>query len=134
VLVRPARAEDRDAIAAIQFASPEASSWDPTGYDITVAESENRVVGFLVSRCTAPDEIEVLNVAVHPDFRRRGIARKLLLPLLQRANGEILLEVRESNAAARQLYEALGFIAVGRRAGYYEVSREDGIVMKFRSC
>jgi [ribosomal protein S18]-alanine N-acetyltransferase len=133
VTVRPAREEDRAAIAELQRASPEASQWDPEGFDVTVAEVAGRVVGFLVTR-TIADEVEILNLAVNPANRRSGVARALLQPLLETGPVSVFLEVRESNKAARGLYQALRFEEVSRRRGYYESPCEDGIVMKFHSC
>jgi [ribosomal protein S18]-alanine N-acetyltransferase len=133
VTVRPAREEDRAAIAEIQRASPDASQWDPEGFDVTVAEVDGRVVGFLVTRAIA-DEVEILNLAVNPANRRSGVARALLQPLLERPSLTLFLEVRESNTAARTLYQALRFQEVSRRRGYYEFPPGDGIVMKFHSC
>ena len=80
MIVRPATAEDLAGIAAIQSQSPEASQWHPPDYlkhDCLVAE-ETQVVGFLVARQIAPEEREVLNVAVDPAHRRHGVARALL--------------------------------------------------------
>src|SRR3954467_15432225 len=96
-VVRPARPDDFPAISAIQRSSPEAAAWDPSGYDVLVAEVDNRVVGFLVTRIIAEGECEVLNLAVAPEYRRRGIGRSLLRSVL---GGTIFLEVRESNRAA----------------------------------
>lgn len=130
-MIRPAAPEDRDAIAAIQRLCPEAAAWDPAGYDVTVAEIAGRIVGFLVTRDLAEGEREVLNLAVAPDFRRRGIARNLLEPILR---GVVFLEVRESNTAARNFYKCLDFLEVSRRPQYYSDPPESGIVMKFHSC
>jgi len=133
VTIRPARPEDRAAIAAVQRVSPEASQWDPEGFDVTVAELAGRVVGFLVTRAVA-DEVEILNLAVDPANRRSGVARALLRPVLEAAPGSVFLEVRESNTAALRLYQTLRFQEVSRRRGYYEAPSEDSIVMKFHSC
>lgn len=134
MVVRPVRPEDWGAIAAIQAASPEASSWDPSDYDVTVAEAQGAVTGFLASRRVAPEEWEILNLAVAPAFRRLGVARTLLKTLLESVVGDIFLEVRESNTPARQLYESLGFTVVGSRPAYYRSPPEASIVMKFHSC
>jgi len=133
VTVRPAREEDRAAIAQIQRASAEASQWDPEGFDVTVAEVADRVVGFLVTRAIL-DEVEILNLAVEPANRRCGVARALLQPLLERGTVTVFLEVRASNSGARKLYESLRFQEVNRRPNYYEDPPDDGIVMKFHSC
>ena len=79
------------------------------------------------------DEMHILNLAVAPDRRRRGIARRLLAEGLAQARelGAALawLEVRTSNLAAQALYESFGFREVGRRPGYYEDTREDAILL-----
>jgi ribosomal-protein-alanine N-acetyltransferase len=134
VVIRAAREDDRDAIAAIQSASPEAPAWDPAGYDVSVADVDGEVAGFLVTRRTAPDELEILNVAVAPQRRRSGVAKALLQTLFTSHEGVIFLEVRESNVTARRLYESLGFKDLSRRPGYYENPCEPAIVMNFHSC
>ena len=99
---------------------------------ILLALEGGRVVGFVIFWVVV-DEIHVLNVAVDPVHRRRGIARILLAELLDRgrANGLSMatLEVRRSNEAALALYAGLGFRNVGVRKGYYVEEREDAIVM-----
>lgn len=137
IRVRKGRAEDLDAIAEIQAGSPEAARWNPGEYlehDLRVAEVGGQVAGFLVSRPVAEEEGEILNVAVAPAFRQRGVGRALVENLLQAGPGELFLEVRESNGAARSFYEALGFKWVGRRPRYYDCPSEDAVVMNFRSC
>ena len=82
---------------------------------------------------TVLDEGYINNVAVHPEYRRRGIAAALISLLAEQAQAIGLafmtLEVRESNAPAIALYEKLGFTTVGRRKNYYEKPREDAILM-----
>jgi len=87
-----------------------------------------------VARRVAPDEIEILNVAVDPIFRRRGAARALVQELIGRNRGTLYLEVRQSNLAARKLYHSLGFEAIAVRQDYYSGPVESAIVMKFHSC
>ena len=130
-MIRSARPEDLPRISEIQRSSPEAAAWDPTGYDILVAELDNRVVGFLVTRTVAEGEREVLNLAVMPEYRRRGVARSLLGRVL---NGTVYLEVRESNRAARDFYKSLGFQELSRRPAYYDTPPEGAIVLNFHSC
>lgn len=128
--VRPGRREDLAAITRIQGEAHGASQWEPETYfsfDVQVAESRNEVCGFMVSRRVAPDEREVLNVAVAPEARRLGIATALLDSL--RDSG-VFLEVRESNAPAQRLYAKIGFKVVGRRNGYYDDPVEDALVMR----
>jgi ribosomal-protein-alanine N-acetyltransferase len=80
------------------------------------------------------DELHIHNVAVAAGLRRRGLARRLLLYLLEEARHEgvrlALLEVREGNLAARALYESLGFDAVGHRRGYYTSPAEDALLLQ----
>jgi ribosomal-protein-alanine N-acetyltransferase len=133
--VRPLAAEDLPAIAAIQSRSPEASQWNPASYfshDCLVAK-ETKVLGFLVARRTAPDEREILNIAVDPGERRKGVARALLEAELGRGKNQWFLEVRESNSCAIKLYESVSFRVVARRESYYENPPEAAIVMKFDS-
>ena len=82
----------------------------------------------------APDEGQITNIAVHPDFRRRGCARAILLALMRAAEErgvyEISLEVRASNENAIRLYEKLGFCCVGRRRNYYVKPKEDALILR----
>jgi ribosomal-protein-alanine N-acetyltransferase len=84
------------------------------------------------------DELHVHNLAVAPEARRRGLARRLLALALEIAarNGARAahLEVRESNAAARALYRAMGFAEEGRRRDYYSSPTEDAILLTRRGA
>ena len=136
-VIRRGEAGDLAEIAAIQSASPEASQWDVAGYiqyDFRVIICESQVAGFLVARRVAEGESELLNLAVKPEFRRRGLAAQLVNSLLADAPGDIFLEVRESNRSARKFYKSIDFKDVSRRPGYYESPSEAAIVMKFHSC
>jgi ribosomal-protein-alanine N-acetyltransferase len=136
VTIRPAAPEDLAAIAAIQAASSEASQWEPGDYldqDCRVAFAEGRVTGFLASRRVAPDEREILNVAVDPTQRRKGIGRALVQDELARGPGRWFLEVRASNKAAIRMYKTAGFEPCGSRPGYYQEPAEEAIVMRFFS-
>jgi [ribosomal protein S18]-alanine N-acetyltransferase len=79
------------------------------------------------------DEAHVSTLAVHPRCRRRRIAERLLVRLIERAvdlgAGELTLEVRESNVAAQRLYEKYGFLVVGYRRRYYPDNGEDALIM-----
>ncbi len=132
-MLRPATEEDRGAIAGIQRASREASSWDSLEYPCVVAQENGKIVGFLVTRQIAPGESEILNLAVDAGYRRRGIAGRLVREAIARAPGTWFLEVRESNMAAIGFYESLGFEACGRRQNYYNDPTEAAIVMRFHS-
>lgn len=136
-VIRRGEAGDLGQIAAIQDASPEAPSWQPADYlqyDLLVAVCQERVAGFLAARTVAPGEREILNLAVSPEFRRQGVARRLWSSLAEGFAGCTFLEVRESNYAARSLYLSFGFQEVGRRLNYYDNPPEAAIVMKFHSC
>ncbi len=111
--------------------------WEPHGYlayDCRVAELGGRVVGFSVCRSVVEGESEVLSLVVDPAVRRRGIGKHLMLELLGSAPGSWFLEVRESNLAARKLYEGLDFIEIARRANYYQDTGETAVVMRRHSC
>ncbi len=112
VQLRNAEKRDLPHISAIQVTALEASQWQPRDYlafDCQVAVWQGKLAGFVVSRQVADKEREILNIVVHPDFRRLGVATELLQTELARWPGAHFLEVRESNAAARQLYRNLGF-------------------------
>ena len=98
-----------------------------------VAEEDGRVAGYIGSQ-TCVDESDVMNVAVHPDFRRCGIAQALVNALVEelKAIGSqcLTLEVRASNIPAIALYEKMGFGEVGRRKNYYRNPREDALIMR----
>ena len=136
VRIRRASPADLPEIIQIQGTSPEASQWtaqDYFAYDCHVAVLDGKVCGFLVSRRLADKEREILNVAVHPEKRRLGLASELIRGEIERWPGMHFLEVRQSNAPARRLYQQLGFEEVGVRPDYYENPAEAGIVMRIRS-
>ena len=98
-----------------------------------VAVEQDTVVGYIGSQ-TCCDETDMMNVAVHPDHRRRGIAEALVIALVDalQASGShcLTLEVRASNEPAKALYEKLGFAQVGRRLNYYRNPREDALILR----
>lgn len=98
----------------------------------SAAGGETVVVGYLLA-WKVVDELQLLNVAVAPSHRRRGVGRALVVELLARGRAEaiarVLLEVRASNAAALALYGSLGFVRFNLRAGYY-ADGEDAIEME----
>jgi ribosomal-protein-alanine N-acetyltransferase len=100
---------------------------------LLTAESNRTVVGFSVLWFAA-DEGELGDLAVDPEHRGRGIGRTLLNRSIEEARlrgaRSLYLEVRESNEAARALYQTAGFETVGRRADYYSGPREDACVMR----
>ena len=84
---------------------------------------------FLVYRRLV-DETEILNLAVSPEVRRRGVATALVRHLADMHLGDVLLEVRASNTAARALYRSLGFVEQGLRKGYYRDPVDDALLLR----
>ena len=98
-----------------------------------VSLENDRVTGYVGSQ-TVVGETDMMNIAVHPDFRRRGIAEALILELIDglkaRENHCLTLEVRASNTSAIALYGKLGFTQVGLRKNYYRNPREDALILR----
>lgn len=98
-----------------------------------VALEENTVTGYIGSQ-TVMDETDMMNIAVHPDFRRRGIAEALVNALVEELKEMgsrcLTLEVRATNAPAIALYKKLGFLETGRRKNYYRNPREDALILR----
>lgn len=104
------------------------------GYQCWVLASKKDIVAHGVMS-VAIGECHLLTLCVHPDHKRKGLARKLLTLLLERAvkldAEECFLEVRQSNAPAIALYKSLGFFQIGERKNYYPGAneREDALIM-----
>jgi ribosomal-protein-alanine N-acetyltransferase len=147
--LEPAALEDLPAIVALERASY-THPWSESGLRQAIADprrfrtlvlrdaahrhdADLGLRGYCIAQQVA-DELHIHNVAVAPALRRRGLARRLLSQLLDEARAHgvrvALLEVRESNAAARALYESLGFDAVGHRRGYYASPAEDALLLQ----
>jgi ribosomal-protein-alanine N-acetyltransferase len=98
-----------------------------------VAVEDGQVLGYIGSQSVL-GESDMMNVAVHPDHRRRGIAEMLVTALShdlkERDNVCLTLEVRASNMPAIGLYEKLGFVQVGLRKNYYRNPREDALILR----
>ena len=143
VAIRPMIPGDVSTVGEILAASPEAAQWDLRLFvnarwpemGIWVAEDGDRIIGIVAAR-TAGGEAEILNLAVTPRARRRGIARQLVEEALHTARSAaaecVFLEVRESNAAARAFYSALGFSESKRRTRYYRDPVEDALVLSLK--
>jgi [ribosomal protein S18]-alanine N-acetyltransferase len=149
-MIRKIKAGDAVAVARLLAASPGAAPWSPLRSPVTpdtettepetlntaafVAEQDGEVAGIIVTRIAA-DEAEILNLAVLPTVRRRGLARALLLTALAAARAlnarRAFLEVRESNLGARAFYSRMGFIECGRRHAYYREPAEDALILTF---
>ena len=97
-----------------------------------VAELGGRLVGMLVLWMIV-DEAHIATIATHPEYRRQGTAKQLLVEALDLAYAEgarsVLLEVRAGNQAAQEMYRKFGFEIVGRRERYYKDNFEDAILM-----
>jgi [ribosomal protein S18]-alanine N-acetyltransferase len=94
------------------------------------ATIEDEIIGYLV--CSRYDTVwHVMNVAVDPDRRRRGIATALMQALIERVGDDapLTLEVRRSNTGALALYERFGFRSAGMRRRYYADNGEDAVIM-----
>ena len=97
--------------------------------EIWVASHEkNQLVGFVLGWRVA-DELQVLDVGTHPEWRRKGIARTLLEKMTHGDERTLsaVLEVRESNTPALELYSTLGFTMLRKRPGYYADTGEDAL-------
>lgn len=98
-----------------------------------VALDGESVVGYVGSQ-TVLGWTDMMNVAVHPDYRRKGIAEQLVVSLenelKNRESTCLTLEVRVSNEPAKSLYDKLGFAEVGRRKNYYRNPREDALILR----
>jgi ribosomal-protein-alanine N-acetyltransferase len=139
--IRPMTMDDLELVLAIDrlsFTQP----WPESSYRfeltannssiLLVAELDGGLVGY-IGCWLLVDEVHISTLAVHPDFRKQGIARRLLKSVLHEgaARGAELatLEVRISNFAAIDLYETFGFEITGRRPHYYRDNREDAHIM-----
>ena len=139
--LRDMREDDLDAITRIEEAT-QVTPWSravfadclKAHYDCQVMARDEEVAGFQIfSRVL--DEAHLLNIAVAPAFQRHGLAWASLRHAFERLkrldSGFVYLEVRESNAGARVLYEKLGFAVSGERKDYYRTrgGRENAILM-----
>jgi ribosomal-protein-alanine acetyltransferase len=145
IRVRDFRAGDIDAVMAIQQHSVTASPWTHAHYLVItkrqndrrhalVIEEDGAVGGFVVGTKIG-DEWEIENLAIKPDARRRGLGSHLVGEFINLAKvigaKAIFLEVRESNHAARALYDKWAFTEEGRRKSYYKDPEEDALILKF---
>ena len=98
-----------------------------------VATDGDVIAGYIGSQ-SVMGEADMMNVAVHPDYRRKGIGKQLVEGLMASLKDKgvysLTLEVRASNEPAISLYDQLGFTQVGRRPNYYRDPREDALILR----
>jgi [ribosomal protein S18]-alanine N-acetyltransferase len=147
VLIRAATPEDLPYVRALERQADTAAHWAEREYEalfaadaparialVAIDESNTaQVNGFVIAHC-ALDDWEIENVVVGREHQRLGIATRLIQELVQQAHTSgatsVLLEVRESNHAARRLYEKLGFSERGRRSNYYRDPPDDALLLQ----
>lgn len=145
MLIRAATAGDIPQMTALAEESQTAAHWSVREYEalfapeaparvaLVACEAAGVIRGFVIARCGV-EEWEIENVVVDPKLRRQGIGRRLMRGVLRQAREDnvatIILEVRESNAAARALYANFGFQEEGRRRAYYRNPEEDAVVLR----
>jgi [ribosomal protein S18]-alanine N-acetyltransferase len=142
--IRPATSADLPAMMALEKHAATAAHWTAEQYEALFREStparvaltineESRLHGFVVARIVGA-EWEIENIAVAGAARRRGLGTRLLGELLDLAKTQgaaaVFLEVRESNRAARSLYEKWAFLESGHRRRYYKDPDEDAILYR----
>lgn len=140
--ITPMKLEDLNEvleIEALAFTTP----WSRSSFLYELLENERalylvaknefeRVVGY-VGMWIVFDEGHITNLATHPDFRRRGVAHKLMNELIRVSKEKgvryLTLEVRRSNSSAQELYQKMGFVHMGVRRKYYLDNNEDALIM-----
>jgi ribosomal-protein-alanine acetyltransferase len=142
-LIRLATAADLPALMALEKDAATAAHWSAGQYRnifskaqpriALVVEDRSTIQGFLIARAIGP-EWEIENLAIAGPARRHGLATQLLGEFLNTARSRgataVFLEVRESNSAARRLYEKWVFVASGRRPNYYRDPEEAAITLR----
>ena len=141
--MHPATTEDLAEVSALErrcYADPwpgaafAALPDNPNVFFAVARSGVDRLLAGYVVGWHVLNEAELANLAVEPSARRRGIGRLLLDAMLkdadQRNIDRVFLEVRESNAAARELYATHGFEEVGRRKKYYRSPDEDALILR----
>jgi ribosomal-protein-alanine N-acetyltransferase len=117
------------------------SPWDSNSFSMEIGRSVSNfwvslideVLGGYICFWIFANEIHLMNVAVHPEWRGKGLGERLLCKMIEigifRGAKTAWLEVRPSNLAARSLYEKAGFKKVGLRPRYYKETNEDAVIM-----
>jgi ribosomal-protein-alanine acetyltransferase len=144
--IRPATAADIPALLSLAEQSASAAHWSEAQYQaifsgasrVSLVVEESSLLGFVVAHVSSQTEWEIENIVVAAGVRGLGYGSRLLQALLAQARAlgaeSVLLEVRESNQAARRFYAKNSFLENGRRRGYYAFPSEDAIlyVLSFR--
>ena len=98
-----------------------------------VAAEDDQVIGYVGSQ-TVLGETDMMNIAVHPEYRKQGIATLLINDLVdklkEQGSHSLMLEVRASNEPAISVYRKLDFMEVGRRKNYYRNPKEDALILR----
>ena len=140
VLFRPMTLADLDEVMAIErasFAYPWSSRFFHQEFEVEcarsiLAEMNGKIVGYVLF-WLLPENVDIHNLAVRGEYRRRGVGRillhKVIVEALRQSSARVTLEVRKSNLAAQKLYESAGFVATGVRKGYYSDDGEDALTM-----
>jgi [ribosomal protein S18]-alanine N-acetyltransferase len=150
LLIRPATSADLSAMMALERDAPQAAHWSSPQYEAALGnssprrlsllisaestlENESQPQGFLVAR-ELDGECEIENIVISRAVRRQGLGTRLLGAFLELARAQaataVFLEVRESNIAARRLYEKAGFLHSGNRPLYYRDPPEGAILYR----
>jgi [ribosomal protein S18]-alanine N-acetyltransferase len=140
--VRGCRSDDLPTIMEILQNSPQAASWSREALEETLEREpghflvglyDQQIAGFIIGR-RIREEGEILNLAVHPKARRRGVANALTKAMLDAfvcaGVSSVHLEVRESNSSAIDLYQRVGFRLASRREGYYHAPEEAALLLR----
>ena len=156
IRIRPPSADELMSLYDLAGAAGEVPQWSRADYETLLAETTGRkrkvllvatrgkIAGFAVAANvtqasdggrTAPPEWELEMIVISHDARKQGLGLRLLRELVRQTGsgggGKMFLEVRQSNSAARWLYEKTGFTSCGRRRGYYHFPEEDAIIYQF---
>ena len=141
IIVRPMTLEDLDGVMSVEFDSF-LTPWSRTAFEeeltqnrlarYIVAAEDGNIVGY-AGTWLVINEAHVTNVAVSGQHRREGIGRLLMEKLMELARDSgmdsMTLEVRVTNAAARHLYQQMGFVEAGIRKNYYSETKEDALIL-----
>ena len=131
---------DLDEVMAIErasFAYPWSSRFFHQEFEVEcarsiLAEMNGKIVGYVLF-WLLPETVDIHNLAVSGEYRRRGVGRillhKVIVEALGQSSARVTLEVRKSNLAAQKLYESAGFVATGVRKAYYSDDGEDALTM-----